>query len=298
MRLFRKSIDISRATTRLSIAEDLTAVSRLLRNGGRRYYGFSGAELPQVLANQYGSVLLMGSELWGTVIVSQPAEATAWLRGFAVAEGVEVRAALAALLPPLLNHLAEREFRYVFYAGDESAETWLDAALRDYGFSENTTVVVYEKRDLLIPERGNRAAFVRTAIASDLPAVLQVDQRCFEAQWTKDDTILGPAIEQGPLFVVAELAGQVVGYAYATTHFSGHLVHLVRIAVDPALQGSRLGIRLMAEVVEFARAVGADLLTLNTQLYNTHAQRLYRWFGFTPSGERQIVLRYDIEIRD
>jgi [ribosomal protein S18]-alanine N-acetyltransferase len=294
MKLFRKSIDISRATVRLSEADDLTPVSRLMRNGGRRFYGLSGAELPQLLSNQLGSILSMGSELWGVALTSTPAGQTNWLRGLALAEGVDVRSGVTALLPPLITHLTSQGIQHLFYAGDESAETWLDAALRDYGFVQNTEVVVYEKRDLLIPDRGNRAVLVRTARAADLPTVLHVDKQCFEAQWTKDHTILGPAIEYGPLFIVAELNDQIVGYAYATTHFSGHLVHLVRIAVDPQLQGSRIGIRLMAEVIDFARAMGADLITLNTQSYNIHAQRLYRWFGFSPSGERQIVLRFDL----
>jgi ribosomal protein S18 acetylase RimI-like enzyme len=68
-------------------------------------------------------------------------------------------------------------------------------------------------------------------------------------------------------------------------------VHLVRIAVDPPHQGEQIGIRLMAEVVGFAAEQAATMVTLNTQAYNTHAQRLYRWFGFAPSGERQLVLQ-------
>jgi ribosomal protein S18 acetylase RimI-like enzyme len=86
-----------------------------------------------------------------------------------------------------------------------------------------------------------------------------------------------------------------VGYAYATSHFGGKLVHLVRIAALPQYQRKGVGARLLAEVIKFAQRQNADLVTLNTQSYNEHAQRLYRWFGFAPNGESQTVLRYDLQ---
>jgi ribosomal protein S18 acetylase RimI-like enzyme len=110
----------------------------------------------------------------------------------------------------------------------------------------------------------------------------------------KDDTTLGQAITEGTFFVVGELGGRTVGYAYATSHFGGRLLHLVRIAVDPRKQGRGIGVRLLAEVIRFAQEQQAHIVTLNTQAYNTRAQRLYQWFGFTDSGERQPVMRYDL----
>ena len=59
-------------------------------------------------------------------------------------------------------------------------------------------------------------------------------------------------------------------------------------------RGQSIGVRLLADLVAFARVRGADLLTLNTQSYNTDAQRLYEWFGFRRTGERQAILRYDL----
>ncbi|NTV63929.1 MAG: GNAT family N-acetyltransferase, partial [Oscillochloris sp.] len=142
-----------------------------------------------------------------------------------------------------------------------------------------------------IPHGGNPNVQIRPATSVDIPEVLRLDQTCFEAQWTKGEEILAPAIAQGPLFMIAEQAEHVVGYAYATSHFGGRLIHLVRIAVDPGYQGRQIGIRLLAAVTSFAAGHGATLITLNTQAYNTHAQRIYRWFGFAPTGECQIVMR-------
>ena len=290
MWLFRKSLDLSRATLRPVTAADLTAISRLLRDGSRRYYGLSGGDLPALLADHHGVALDAGGELWGVALTSRPAETTSWLRALALAEGVELRAATDLLLPALHRDLHERGIVGVYYGGDEGADSWLTPALRQHGYLDNTEVIVYEKQQLDIPDGGNPHVQVRPVAAVDLPAVLRIDRACFEAQWTKDDTVLGPAVGQGQYFVLAELEGTAVGYAYATTHFGARLVHLVRIAVDPARRNQQIGVRLLAELTAYADELGATLITLNTQAYNLSAQRLYHWFGFRTTGERQPVL--------
>ena len=72
------------------------------------------------------------------------------------------------------------------------------------------------------------------------------------------------------------------------------LFRSVRLAVRPQAQGQGIGVRLLAEVVAFARQQNADLLTLNTQAYNHRAQMLYEKFGFLLTDESQPVLRYDL----
>jgi ribosomal protein S18 acetylase RimI-like enzyme len=155
-------------------------------------------------------------------------------------------------------------------------------------------VVVYEKRELGIPSQGNQAVRVRRALPVDLPAVLAVDRACFDPQWNKDEGIIGPALIETPYFVAAELDGALIGYAFVTKHFGGRLIHLVRIAVLPQYQGQAIGARLLAEVIAYARSCNADVVTLNTQVDNIAAQRLYEWFGFRRTGEQQIVLRFDL----
>jgi ribosomal protein S18 acetylase RimI-like enzyme len=295
MWLFRKSLDLRRAVARPVVAADLAGVSRLLRDGSRRFYGVSGTDLTALLEAERGVVLDADGELFGVVLVSMPVGATCWLRAVALAEGVELRAALDRLLTPLHARLREWGVATIFFSGDESVEGWLLPLLRQHGYTIATEVVVYEKTQLEIPDGGNREVEVRPAGAAELPEVLRIDRASFEPQWTKDDEVLGAAALYGPYFVVAELDGAVVGYAYATTHFGGRLVHLVRIAVEPTRRGQGVGVRLLADLTAFAQDAGASLITLNTQAYNRSAQRLYEWFGFHATGERQIVLSCTIQ---
>lgn len=294
MRLFRRSLDLAHATVRPSHAADLTRVSRLLRDGAHRYCMLNGSELPELLRQGCAVVLESDNELWGVAVAGHLIADAAWLHGLAFVEGVEPRAGLTLMLPLFHQQIAAKGVAHLFYASDDTADSWLLPIMPTMGYQPETEVVVYEKRGTLIPSPGSDEVRVRPANAVDVHAITQIDGACFEAHWTKPETILGPAIGFGPLFVVAEWAGQMVGYAYATSHFGGRLVHLVRIAVLPNCQGHAVGIRLLAEVVGFARRCGAQTLTLNTQAYNLRAQRLYRWFGFAPTGERQVVLRFDL----
>jgi ribosomal protein S18 acetylase RimI-like enzyme len=294
MRLFRRTLDLSLATPREATPADLTAVSRLLSQSSHRFVGFAGANLPTLLAGAPALLLTAGSEVWATAIAGWQIEAATWIRGLALADGLPTGAAFDALLPPFHALLRSHALQRVYYAGDEAADIWVQPALQARGYVHDTDVVVYEKNELDVPAHGNQGVRIRRAQAVDLPVLLEVDRACFDPQWNKDESIIGPSIHEAPYFTVAEIDGQIVGYAYATSHFAGRLMHLVRIAVLPPYRGQSIGVRLLADVVEFARLRGADMITLNTQAHNTAAQRLYEWFGFRRTGERQAILRFDL----
>lgn len=273
----------------------MTLIARLLRDSGHRFLA-AGTNLGSLLGQTPALLLCSGSSVWGAAIAGWPTNRITWLRALVVADEAPLGPAMDALLPPFHSLLHTQGLDGVFYAGDLSADSWALPTLQAHGYSRATEVIVYEKRRLDVPGLGNQAALVRRAQAIDLPDVLAIDTACFEPQWYKDESILGPAITgEVPFFVVAELAGHTVGFAFATSHFGGRLVHLVRIAVHPDWQGHALGVRLLAEVTDYARRQGADSLTLNTQLENHTAQRLYEWFGFHRTGERQMVLRFQID---
>lgn len=297
MRLFRRSLDLSLADVRPATLDDLGAISRLLRHGAHHYASYPYPHLPSLLAGAPAVVLSTGREVWAAALASWNVQGASWVRAFCIGDGLLVGPVFDALLPLFHDRLRAQHVQAVFYAGDEAADLWMQPGLAARGYVRETDVVVYEQVTLEAPSTGSTAARVRRAEAVDLPDVLAVDRACFSAHWTKDDQVLGQAIFEAPFFVVAELEGRVVGYAFATSHFGGRLVHLVRIAVLPELQGQAVGVRLLAEVVGFARGRGAGTLTLNTQAHNLRAQRLYEWFGFHRTGEQQTVLRFDLQPR-
>jgi ribosomal-protein-alanine N-acetyltransferase len=62
--------------------------------------------------------------------------------------------------------------------------------------------------------------------------------------------------------------------------------HVTSIAVREAYRGQGIGELLMISLVELARDLEADMLTLEARVSNTVAQNLYRKFGFTEVGMR------------
>jgi ribosomal protein S18 acetylase RimI-like enzyme len=294
MHLFRRNLDLSTASPREATERDLTPISRLLRSSTRRYMGFESGELPALLAGAPTMLLIGGDEIWAAAIGGWRTESVSWLRGLALVNSLPVAGGLDSLLPPFHALLRSYGIHMLFYAGDESADAWLQPMLTAHGYVPDTQVVVYDKRDMTIPAEGHPDVRVRRAQAVDLPTVLEIDRDCFEPQWNKDEGVIGPALLSSPYFIIAELNGVPVGYAFVTTHFGGRLTHLVRIAVLPAQRGQAIGVRLLAEVVAYARQLGAESLTLNTQIHNSAARRLYEWFGFRRTGEQQTVLRFDL----
>ncbi len=292
--LFRRGPDLSQASVRAASEADLPRIAHLMRDAERRYYGLSSSELPQLLAAVPAVVLETPTELLGVAISGWRARRVTWLRCVTLARGVDIAYGLNAMLPELHQFLRHRQMQHIFYAGNDTSDIWLMPALKQYGYVHDTTVIVYEKHTLHIPSCGNQDILVRPARTADLPALVELDNLCFEAHWTKHEAALSSAVSENSFFVVAQAETQIVGYAYATSHFHGRLVHLVRLGVDPRQQHLGVGARLMAELILFARSLNADVVTLNTQSYNERAQRIYRWFGFAPNGESQAVLRYDL----
>ena len=92
--------------------------------------------------------------------------------------------------------------------------------------------------------------------------------------------------------MVAELNGQVVGYQFNT--IDADAGYLVRIAVHPSVNGQGIGARLMTEAIKFFANARVSRIMLNTQDNNTHAHRLYEWFGFVRIEQMGFVLRKNL----
>jgi ribosomal protein S18 acetylase RimI-like enzyme len=282
------------ATPRATAPMDHGALARLLANARRHYLAAGSEELPVLLAGEPGAALAHGDALWAVALGERTTPEVAWLRALVLADGLPPDTGLDALLGAYHEQLRATGVRQSYYAGSDLSDGWLRVALLGRGYTRHTEVVVYEKIRLDVPAASNTAVTVRRATPADLATILALDAACFDAPWHKDRRTLGPALASAPCFLLAEHDGAPVGYAFATSHYGGRLVHLVRIGVLPGLQGQGVGARLLAAIVDFARGSRADIVTLNTQADNVAAQRLYLRFGFRRTGERQTVIVHEL----
>lgn len=230
------------------------------------------------------------------------AEDRVGIRGFAVMEplpsglGMLVAAGLRdtwavnpyldKFLPTLIQMGHHYQIHALVHIGNAE---WLNEGLRAHGFATKEWIVAFERTTTTPPpEPVQISAELRTAHISDLPALLALDNITFEHLWHKSGGTFSEALARAASFTVALVDGQIVAYQWCEL-YSQH-AHLTRLAVHPAFQGRGIGAQLLHRAIVDVLAMGATIITLNTQENNQRSQTLYERFGFTNTRQRLPVL--------
>lgn len=224
------------------------------------------------------------------VLFAWPDESpVAWVRLAALDEALDAGEWLDLALPPVLDGLRRRgtqKLAWMDYGG------WAGLYLRARGFTPLTEVMTLVKFDRALPRVNATNARVRPVSDADIPAVVAVDRAAFTPHWWHSEATMRRRVAVSSHFVVAEGAGEVVGYAEGELRLPA--AHLNRIAVHPAHQGRGIGALLLHDALRAFWRYGAEQVTLNTQADNRYSQRLYRRFGFEPTGD--LVTAWEVQI--
>lgn len=279
---------------RLLTSDDLPLITRLLNTSEYVYQRFTIEELPGLLKHYPTVGVFNGTSLNGFLLSQTVNAPSAWLGGFGVS-WTESRAyirLLDMLLEYLSRQLVTRGTRYLHYSGNDLQNDWLRDVLLPRGFRPYRLLYAYDKFDYDIPTPGNHLVKLRPVEAGDIPALMAIEDVCFEDFWRYDAISFADIMATHPYFVVAELNEKVIGYQFNA--LDGEFGYLVRIAVHPSLNGQGIGARLMAEAIRFFKQARVMRIMLNTQDDNTHAHRLYEWFGFVRISQVGFVLRKNL----
>jgi len=279
------------AHVRLLNSNDLPLVERLLNTSEYVYQRFTQEELPGLLRHNPTVGLFNGDSLRGFLLSQTMNAPSAWIGGFGVSwtESRSYRKILDILLEHLAKHLITRRVRYLYYSGNDMQNDWLRDVLLLRGFGLHRLLYAYDKFDYSVPAKGNQQVKLRPVEIDDIPALLAIEEACFEDFWRYDARSFEDIAATHPYFVVAELDGKVVGYQFNA--LEGEAGYLVRIAVHPSVSGQGAGVRLMSEAIDFFKKAHVLRIMLNTQDDNTRAHRLYEWFGFVRIQQVGFVLR-------
>jgi ribosomal-protein-alanine N-acetyltransferase len=127
---------------------------------------------------------------------------------------------------------------------------------------------------------------------ADLGAVTVVDTASFGPIWRNSQELLGLAYKQALVATVAEIEDRIVGYQISTPSPIG--LHLARLAVHPDFQGQGIGYALVRNLIAYCKPPRNCQISVNTQHNNTTSLALYNKAGFSRTGEKFPVYRYDL----
>jgi ribosomal-protein-alanine N-acetyltransferase len=208
----------------------------------------------------------------------------AWVRMAALSDAMGIDEWLGSALPLVLSGLSRfgtASLAWMDYGG------WAGPLLRKQGFKPLTDVMTMAKFDRQTPHSNSTHALLRPASDADIRAVVAVDRAAFTPHWWHSEDTVRRRAAVAAHFTVAELAGEIVGYAEGELRLP--MAHLNRIAVHPAHHGRGIGAALLRDALHAFWRKGAEQVTLNTQSDNRDSQRLYYRFGFGMTGDYATV---------
>ncbi|CAG9615014.1 [Ribosomal protein S18]-alanine N-acetyltransferase [Bacillus rhizoplanae] len=119
----------------------------------------------------------------------------------------------------------------------------------------------------------------------DISQIVAIEEASFATPWTAEAFERELKMNEYAHYVVMETEEGILGYCglWAILDES----HITNIAVLPQYRGQRLGEALLQEVINKARALGANTMTLEVRVSNEVAKKLYRKYGFQNGGIRK-----------
>ena len=129
------------------------------------------------------------------------------------------------------------------------------------------------------------ARTIREMIAGDIPPVMEIERASFITPWTEGLFRSQLRFRDHAINLVLVEDGTVVGYAAAWIAYDE--IHLLSIAVDPAMRRRGLGGEILRAVLERGKTRGAVRVVLEVREGNAAARAFYRMHGFVEIGIRR-----------
>lgn len=126
---------------------------------------------------------------------------------------------------------------------------------------------------------------IRRMVLADVDAVHGIEATTFSRPWSREDFVKEMTQNTCARYLVAEQAGQVIGFA--GTWIVLDEAHVTNIAVLEAYRGQGIGKKLTAALMQYAANLGVVYATLEVRKSNLIAQALYQKLCFEYVGVRK-----------
>lgn len=133
---------------------------------------------------------------------------------------------------------------------------------------------------------------LRDMLPADLPTIVAIEREAYSVPWS-ETTFRGLLRRRDAEMIAAESNGRVVGYAvFWCVLDQGELGN---VAVAAEARGTRIGARLLEEVLRRASRRGVREVFLEVRPTNLVARRLYEQYGFSAVGRRRNYYQEPVE---
>ena len=126
---------------------------------------------------------------------------------------------------------------------------------------------------------------IRRMTLRDVDAVEAIEAATFPTPWIREAFVAELTRNVAARYLVAELDGQVIGYAGAWLILDES--HVTNIAIGEAWRGHGYGRLLTSGLLQYLSNLGAVYATLEVRVSNARAQSLYTSLGFVTVGKRK-----------
>ncbi|WP_107850338.1 GNAT family N-acetyltransferase/peptidase C39 family protein [Oceanimonas marisflavi] len=147
------------------------------------------------------------------------------------------------------------------------------------------------------------APVVRSALRSDITALLQLEARCFDQDRISRRSFLRFIEHPQDVLLTAEVNDVLLGYILVLFRRNTQLARIYSIAVSPDARGLGLGRILLERAEMAAQERGAVFMRLEVRTDNIAAQNLYQRLGYRQFGvyhdyyeDHESALRYQKRI--
>jgi ribosomal-protein-alanine N-acetyltransferase len=117
---------------------------------------------------------------------------------------------------------------------------------------------------------------IRSATASDLERILEIESLCFDSRWTHPQF----SASLKDLFLVFEAEKQILGFLIACSCEIAKRAIIMRIAVHPDHQGRGIASKLITASLEQFKQRNLKCVELDVDIVKNGAIKLYEKFGF------------------
>lgn len=126
---------------------------------------------------------------------------------------------------------------------------------------------------------------IRRMTLADVDGVHAIEEATFPRPWTREDFVKEMTQNACARYLVAEQAGEIVGFAGAWIVLDE--AHITNIAVARSRRGQGVGKALTRGLLQYAANLGVVYATLEVRRSNGVAQGLYKGLGFVYVGLRK-----------